>query len=320
MSAPDCRNEAIRRAMRLCWWQIGWFVTVVVVMGVVMGQSQTMKTAWIEDLLGFVPPIAFLVTAHMERRPRSARFPFGFARANGLGFFVSAVALTAVGALLLVNAIMTLAMAEHATVGSMRLFGHDVWLGWLMLAAQGYALIPPLVVGIKLLPLARTLNDKLLYTNAMMNKANWLTGAAGIAGVVGLGLGWWWADAVAAGLISIDIINDGWKALRSSAAELIDGAPRALDRPEVSPDARTLHATLDGRFPGATILMRETGRLIHVEIHGVDAPDPVPSREELWPCGADSAWRLAQVTFTDRPLEHDRYRDLFSPAERPESR
>ena len=316
MSRPISPDEAMRRAKRLCWWQLAWFVSVVAVMGAVMGQSQTMKTAWIEDMLGFVPPIAFLVAAHLERLPRSARFPFGFARANGLGFFVSAVALAAVGVLLLINAVMTLIMAEHATVGSVRLLGRDIWLGWLMLGAQLYSLVPPMVIGIKLLPLAKKLDDKLLYTNAMMNKANWLTGAAGIAGVIGLGLGWWWADAVAAGLISIDIINDGWKSLRSSAAELIDGAPRALDSPEVSQDARMLHATLDGRFPGARILMRETGRLIHAEIHGVDAPDPVPSREELWPCGAESAWRLAQVTFTDRPLEQERYRDLFSPAAR----
>jgi divalent metal cation (Fe/Co/Zn/Cd) transporter len=317
VTAPD---EAMRRATRLCWWQLGWFTSVVLVMGLVLGQSETMKTAWIEDLLGFVPPIAFLVAARLERRERSERFPFGFARANGLGFFVSAVALTAVGALLLVNAVMTLAMAEHATVGSMRLFGRDIWTGWLMLAAQCYALIPPLVIGIKLLPLARSLNDKTLYTNAMMNKANWLTGAAGLAGVIGLGLGWWWADALAAGLISIDIINDGWKALRSSAAELIDGAPRSLDGPTISDDARSLRAALDRRFPDATILMRETGRLIHVEVHGAAAPNPVPPREDLWPCGAESAWRLAQVTFTDRTLEHDRYRQLFSPAERQESR
>ena len=311
MSAAGTPAEALRRAKRLSWYQLGWFTTVVIVMGLVLGQSQTMKTAWIEDMLGFVPPIAFLVAARLEQRPRSARFPFGFARANGLGFFVAAVALAAVGALLLINAGMTLFAGEHATVGSIRLFGRDVWLGWLMLAAQFYALIPPVVIGVKLLPLARTLNDKLLYTNAMMNKANWLTGAAGIAGVIGLGLGWWWADAVAAGLISLDIINDGWKAMRSAAAELIDGAPRALKKPEVSAEATALHAALDRRFPGAAILMREAGRLIHVEVHGVAPPSPLPSREELWPCGRESAWRLAQVTFRERPLEADRHQRLF---------
>lgn len=293
-------EQAMARARRLSWWQIGWTLSIVVVMAMAMGQSQTMKTAWIEDMLGFIPPIAFLIAARLERRGPSARFPFGFERANGLGFFVSAVALATVGVSLLWNAGATLAAGEHATVGSVRLFGRDIWSGWLMLAAQAYSFVPPLVIGRKMLPLAEQLNDKLLHTNALMNKANWLTGLAGLAGVIGLGLGWWWADALAAGIISIDIINDGWKALRSSTAELIDGAPRALGEPKTSPDADRLHAALDARFPGATIKMRETGRLIRVEIHGARAPEPMPPLESLWPCGVDSAWRLAQVTFVPR--------------------
>lgn len=296
----------MRNAKRLSWWQIGWTGMIVVMMSLVLGQSQTMKTAWIEDMLGFVPPIAFLLAARLERLGRSTRFPFGFARANGIGFFVSAVALMTVGAVLLWNSAMTFASGEHATVGSVRLLGRDIWLGWLMLAAQIIALLPPLVIGRKMLPLAERLNDKLLHTNALMNKANWLTGAAGIAGVTGLGLGFWWADALAAGLISLDIINDGWKSIRASSAELIDGAPRALGGPGVSGDATALKEVLERRFPSGTVLMRETGRLIHAEVHGVAVPDPPPSPRDLWPCGEDSAWRLAQVTFSGERIAPDR--------------
>lgn len=83
---PDIR-KTLQRAVRLEWWNIFWTVTVVAVMGLVLGQSQTMKTAWIEDTLGLVPPVAFLVAARMERRgKRSRKFPFGFERVNGLGF------------------------------------------------------------------------------------------------------------------------------------------------------------------------------------------------------------------------------------------
>ncbi|MGB3929256.1 MAG: cation transporter, partial [Sphingobium sp.] len=269
--------ETLRKAERLQWWKIGWTVSIVIVMGLVMGQSQTMKTAWVEDLLSLVPSIAFLVAARMERKGQaSARFPFGFERVNGLGFFLAAVALAATGALLLWDSAMTLIHAEHATVGSVRLFGHDIWLGWLMLAAQFYALIPPLIIGRKELPLAQMLNDKLLHTDALMNKANWMTGAAGMAGIIGLGLGWWWADSVAAAIISVDIIHDGWKALRSSTAELIDGAPRALSSPDLSDEAQALKARLEQRYPGADVRLRETGRLIHAEVHGVSGPpDPI---------------------------------------------
>lgn len=296
-SLPDELRDVMRRAIRLEYWNLFWTATIIATMGLVLGQSQTMKTAWIEDTLGIVPPIMFLVAAHFELRgQRSDRFPFGFERANGLGFFVAAVSLTCVGVLLLFNALMALATTEHATVGSIVIFGREIWLGWLMVAAQIYALVPPMLIGRKELPLAEKLNDKLLHTDALMNKANWLTGAAGLAGIIGLGIGWWWADSVAAAIISLDVINDGIKALRSSTAELIDGAPRALSDPTLSEDAQALGKRLKEEFPGATIRLRETGRLIRAEVHNTHPPQKARHPRHYWPA-EDRSWRLAQVSF-----------------------
>lgn len=295
---PGELRQTMARAMRLEYWNIFWTLTIIVTMGLVLGQSETMKTAWIEDTLGLVPPVMFLVAACMERRShRSRRFPFGFERVNGLGFFVAAVALGAVGALLLYNALMALGSQEHATVGSVAILGKDIWLGWLMIAAQIYSLIPPLFIGRRELPLAEALNDKLLHTDALMNKANWLTGTAGLAGVIGLGLGWWWADSVAAAIISVDVLNDGIKALRSSTAELVDGAPRALSSTELSQDAQKVCDRLQAEFPGATVRLRETGRLIRAEVHGAHPPSECRHPRHYWPGDDDRAWRLAQVSF-----------------------
>jgi divalent metal cation (Fe/Co/Zn/Cd) transporter len=294
---PPALCETLRRAERLEYWNIFWTITIIVVMGLVLGQSQTMKTAWIEDTLGLVPPIAFLIAARMERNGRPSRkFPFGFERVNGLGFFVAAVALTATGALLLWDSAMTLVKAEHATVGSIQLFGHDIWLGWLMIGAQIYALIPPMIIGRKELPLAKDLADKLLHTDALMNKANWMTGAAGVAGIIGLGLGWWWADSVAAAFISFDIVHDGLKALRSSTAELVDGAPRGLASVDISEEAEALEKALAERYPDARILLRETGRLIRAEVHGCLPDEPFDANGH-WPGKKDRNWRLAQISF-----------------------
>lgn len=58
------------------------------------------------------------------------------------------------------------------------------------------------------LPLSRELYNKILYADADMNKADWSTAAA-ILGVIGIGLGFWWADLVAAGVIALDILKDG---------------------------------------------------------------------------------------------------------------
>lgn len=304
-SLPDELVEPMRKAIRLEYWNLFWTATIIVTMGLVLGQSQTMKTAWVEDSLGVVPPIMFLIAAHMELRgKRSKRFPFGFERVNGLGFFVAAVALTTVGLLLLYNALLSLGAAEHATVGSIVVLGQDIWLGWLMIAAQLYSLIPPMIIGRKELPLAEQLNDKLLHTDALMNKANWLTGAAGLAGVIGLGMGWWWADAAAATVISVDVINDGFKALRSSTAELVDGAPRALSEPDLSEDAQQLGRRLQDEFAGATIRLRETGRLIRAEVHGAHPPSDQRHPRHYWPLTEDRSWRLAQVSFIP-PAEED---------------
>lgn len=295
---PRELDQPFTRAIRLEYWNIFWTLTIVTVMGLVLGQSQTMKTAWVEDTLGLVPPVMFLIAAHLERRGHpSERFPYGFDRVNGLGFFVAAVALTAVGALLLYNAVTALASQEHATVGSIVLLGQDIWLGWLMLAAQLYSLVPPLIIGRKELPLAEALNDKLLHTDALMNKANWLTGAAGLAGVIGLGMGWWWADSVAAAVISIDVLNDGIRALRSSTAELVDGAPRALSSAHLSEDAQELRDRLQQEFPHAAIRLRETGRLIRAEVHDTLPPQEVRHPRHYWPGRQDRAWRIAEVSF-----------------------
>ena len=58
-----------------------------------------------------------------------------------------------------------------------------------------------------------------------MNKADWITSAAAIVGVLGIGLGLWWADAVAAAVISVDVLRDGISHLRKAMLELMDQRP-----------------------------------------------------------------------------------------------
>jgi cobalt-zinc-cadmium efflux system protein len=296
---PQEIRQDIKRAVHLEYWNIGWSVSIIICMGLAMGGSQAMKTAWIEDSLGLVPPIAFLIATRFEARASSKRFHFGFDRVNGVGFLIAAVALAAVGLTLLRDAVMALVAADHVTVGSIRLWGHDVWLGWFMLAAQAYATIPPLIIGRKELPLATRLRDKLLHTDALMNKANWQTGVAGFLGVAGLGMGWWWADSVAAILISASIIVDGFQALRVALVELIDGIPCALDSSGLSKEAGAIDRALRKKFPGAKVLLRETGRYIRAEVAGAVPPRGFdPARFEI--PGLDDRWRLESIAF--RPL------------------
>ena len=300
---PKELRGSLRRAERLEWWSIAWTISVIIVMGSAMGSSQTMKTAWIEDCLSLIPPAVFLIARRIERRPASARFPNGFARVPSLAFAIAATALTALGGTLLIDSAISLISQEHATVAAVHIGGQEIWLGWIMVAAQIYSIIVPLVLGWLKLPLARQLNDKTLFTDAMTQKANWMTGIAGIGGVIGIGLGYWWADALAAGLISLDILNDGVRALRAASAELIDGAPRELDSTDIARDASALHAALDAKFPGAEVHLRETGRVISAQIVGAVPPENKLNVRDYWPGDPDRAWRLGHVSFVPPPRD-----------------
>ena len=84
--------------------------------------------------------------------------------------------------------------------------------------------------------LARELHDKVLFADAKINKADWLTAVAGMAGVLGIGLGLWWADAAAAAaVISIDIVHDGFANLRTVVTDLMDKRSTTVDDSAVDP-------------------------------------------------------------------------------------
>lgn len=293
---PKEIRAAMAAARRLEWWNVFWTFTYVAALGLAMGSSQAMKTAWVEDMLGLIPPVVFLISERLERKGANARFHYGYDRVNGLGFLIAAVALSAVGLLLLKDSVMALATREHVTVGTVRLWGQDVWLGWFMLAAQAYATIPPLIIGHRELPLAKELRDKLIHTDALMNKANWQTGVAGFVGIALLGFGFWWADSVAAIVISASIILDGWRALKIAAAELVDGVPRELGSEALAKDAAGIAKALREAFPGAKIKLRETGRYIRAEVVGAKAPKGF-SIETLGIEGLECRWRLDSVAF-----------------------
>jgi cation diffusion facilitator family transporter len=293
---PPHVEEGIARARKLEYWTLAWLVTVVPLMALVVGSSQAMKTVWIEDMLGFIPPIVFLVSARLERKEPTDAFPFGFDRVNSAAFVVSAVALTLMGLYLLFEAVMTLAKAEHPTVGTVRLFGRDIWMGWPMVAVLLWSTIPSMILGRLKVPIARMINDKVLHTDADMQKADWMTGLAAIAGVIGIGFGLWWADAAAAGLISFGILKDGISGLRASTAELVDGAPRKLEKDEIADEAQLLKDELERLFPSAKVRLRETGRVIRAQVAA--RPPALPlDLEALWPGDKDRAWRLAQISF-----------------------
>jgi cation diffusion facilitator family transporter len=232
---PPELQRTLRKARRLEWLTIAYLISAVVLLALVLGNSQAMKTAWAEDLLSLIPPIAFLIAMRLTVHPPTKRFPYGFHRTTSIAHLCSALALFTMGTYLLIEAIIKLVTAEYPTIGSVEIFGRTIWLGWLMLPALAWSAVPAVFLGRAKISLAEELHNKVLYADAKMNKADWLTASAAMVGVVGIGFGLWWADAVAAALISLDITHDGFSNLRRAVVDLMDQTPTTIDQDNVDP-------------------------------------------------------------------------------------
>lgn len=301
---PEAQRHTLRRAQ---WMQVIWiFVLLSIIAAIYLsaGNSQAMKTAWIEDTLSLIPPIAFLVATWIEGWEPNARFPLGYVRVSSISYLVSSVALAGVAIFLIIDATMTLIRTEHATIGSVEIFGTTLWFGWVMIAALAYSVVPPVIFGrLKMKP-AKELHDKTLWADAFMNKADWLTGLAGIVGVLGIGLGWWWADAVAAMVIAADVLNDGFKHTRAAIHDLMDEMPKSVDDSEFEPLIEKVRAHLDALpwVEESRLRFSEEGRYLSGSIILVTGDvEPSPERlEQLERDILDLHWRMLDVAIMPR--------------------
>lgn len=265
---PPEQHRALHSAIRWEWFTIGYTTVTIIVVAFVVGGSQSMRTAWIEDMLSLLPQIAFLIALLLVRRRPSVNHPYGRHRAMGVGHVVAGVALATVGLNLAFEAVSGLVTQDHPTIGTVQLFGQTIWLGWLMVGVMSVIVIGPVFFyGPAKAKLAPLLHNKLLYADADMAKADWQTNAASIVGVMGIGLGVWWLDGVAALFISIGIVRDGVRNTRSAVRDLMDQRARTYDDKAPHPLAAEVVQYLR-RLPwvgDAAVRMRDEGQVFHIE-------------------------------------------------------
>ncbi|MDX1660696.1 MAG: cation transporter [Gemmatimonadota bacterium] len=272
---PDEKREKFEQGLKLEWVSIFFLFTITLAIYFTMGSSQAMKAAWVEDALSMLPPIAILLAARYRDRDPSESFPYGYHRVIHVAFLATALILFVLGAYILYDSIMSLVQMHHPTIGTMVVFGHQVWAGWIMIAALVYSVIPPFVLGRMKLPIAKETHDKALKADADINKADWLTGGSAILGIVGIGFGLWWADSVAAIIISADIVKDGIDNLVRVVGDLMDQRPTGVEEGEplglVDEIAAAL-VELDW-VRAADARLRETGHLVRGEVYVVPEGD-----------------------------------------------
>lgn len=280
---PDEQQVALRKAIRIEWITIAFLTASTLLVYLVLGNSQAMKAAWVEDMLSILPPISFLIAARAIRKQPSEEHPYGFHRAIGIAHVVAAVALTVMGAYLIVDSAVGLVTVDHPTIGGFDFFGQTIWLGWVMIAAMALTALPPVYLGRVKMKLAEKLHDKVLYADADMNKADWMTALAAAVGVAGIGIGWWWADAVAALVISASILHDGVRNTKASISALMDRRARTYDDTAPHPVAKRLDEYLKGLdwTTDARSRIRDEGHVFHVESFVVPVEGRMPSLEQL---------------------------------------
>ena len=295
---PPEQQEALHRARRLEWISLGLLVSCIVVVFVVMGSSQAMKVAWVEDLLSLIPPLVFLISLRFIRKEPSRENPYGHHRAIGSAHLASAVALLAMGVFMVVDSASGLLKAEHPPIGTYHLFGQTIWAGWLMIAAMVYTGVIPVILGRLKKPLAETLHDKVLQSDEEMNSADWRTAGAAIVGILGIGIGWWWADAVAALLIAASIVLDGVKGVRNALRDLMDGEARTYDDKDVHPVVGGVLAAANATswVQGAACRVRDQGHVFHTEVFVVPTEVvALDALEELRDRIRELDWKLHDV-------------------------
>ena len=264
---PEEQAATLRRAVRLEWLTVAVLALTVTLVFLVMGSSQAMRAAGIEDLLSIVPPIAFLIAVRVVARQPNQRYPYGYHRSIGVAHLVAAVALAGMGTFLLYESATGLLRGERPPIGTVTLFGTSFWLGWLMIAVMAVTGIPPVLLGRAKMKLARQLHNKVLYADADMNKADWMTSAGTIVGVAGIGVGLWWADAAAAAFIAFGILRDGTRNMRAAVTDLVDTSATTFDDRRPHPDGAAVESYLRGLpwVADVGIRIRDQGQVFHVE-------------------------------------------------------
>ena len=303
---PPDKHQKLLQAVRLEWISILYLLSAIVLLYFTLGNSQAMKAAWVEDILGLTPPIAFLVASRVRNRTPNDHFPYGYHRATAIAYLCASVALLALGAFILYDSASKLIMFEHPPIDLVKPFGDQpVWLGWLMLGALAYSAVPQVFLGRLKQPLAKELNDKVLFADAEMNRADWMTAGAAMAGVIGIGFGLWWADSVAASIISVNIVHDGYKNLKVAVADLMDKEPTVVDHSRADPLALWVNneLMLMDWVKDAEVRLREEGHVFVGEafVVPVDNEDLVGRIERANEHLLDLDWRLHELVISPVP-------------------
>jgi cation diffusion facilitator family transporter len=302
---PPDRRAFLRRAIWLEAITIAYLLSVLTLFALVYGGSQVIKAELVEVGLSLAAPIAFLVALPFRERPPSEQFPYGFHRVMSIAFLVASVGLTSLGAYIFIDSGLALLGGHRPTIDSIEIAGRVIWRGWAFLPVLLWSIIPAFFLGrAKMVP-SRRLHDKVLYADAEMNRADWKTGLAAIAGIFGISLGFWWADSTAAVMIACNILYDGGRNLRACVFDLMDRVPHRVDDTAIEALPARVATELKGMdwVRDARVRLREAGHIFIGEafVEPVDQEDLIRRLAEARERILRLDWRLHELVIQLEP-------------------
>jgi divalent metal cation (Fe/Co/Zn/Cd) transporter len=304
LELPAEEQRVLARARRLEWWTLAYIVSSTVFLYLTMGASQAMRTSFVENALSVLPALAFLVCSRLAMKPPTGRYPYGLHGIVSIGYLVASLALVTIGVLLFAEGALKLIEWEKTSIGGMEIFGEVVWAGWPMLAALIYTMVPSIFLGRMKLRLAPKIHDKILYADAEMMKADWMSETATAIGVLGVGFGFWWLDPIAALFISFEIMRDGFTNMVVAGSDLIQHRPRKTDQSGLEPTPDELRRWVEGHdwVKAAQVRLRESGHVFLGEVYVVPRDpkyaDLAQKFSELASAAKKVNWRLHDLVVT----------------------
>lgn len=190
-----------------------------------------------------------------SRKVPSERYPYGYQRAEdlaGLG-----VALVIWGSAVVAGVESVTKLLRHGSTG---------YVGWGIAAAAVGIAGNQLVARYKL-AVGRRIRSATMVADAKHSWLDALSSAGAMLGLIGVALGWGWADAVAGIVVTGFICHVGWEVTADIAQRLLDGVD-----PDIITTAEAVAATVPG-ITHAHARARWTGRTLRVEVEGFLHPD-----------------------------------------------
>lgn len=199
-----------------------------------------------------------------SRKVPTERYPYGYERAEDLA---------GIGVALVIWGSATVAAFE--SVDKLLRHGGTGYVGWGIGAALVGIAGNQLVAHYKLV-VGRRIRSATMVADAKHSWLDALSSAGAMLGLIGVALGWSWADAVAGIVVTGFICHVGWEVSADIAHHLLDG---------VDPEIVTTAEAVAGTVPGVThahARARWTGRTLRVEVEGfLDPGTPLAEADRI---------------------------------------